>query len=384
MGESNESDEAALAGRHAGAAEGTPRTPSQEAPVPVSLRHLHTLAGWAVALFLFFYLFPAFELLFLCLLGSAILAAALQPLAHRIPAKRWPSAVLAGLVPIAGAVLLFWLVGWLIWRVVHEQAGQWPALQASIDEMLAGWSGTLGLREPLSVDALRERLAAVLTGGGRGGGGDKVMAAAGAAANGLVALVLVLFGAMFLLGERERTLLRPVLRLLPPRRRPQVEEAVLSLGPKLRWWLLGSLLSMAVTGLASAIGFRLAGLSFALPLGLLAGFSELVPTFGPTFVFLVALLVAATQGSPVVAKVLIVWAVVQTLESYILQPAVMKRAVSVPPLVTLFTVVFWGKVFGLAGLLLAVPLDLVVWAFANRLLSDRPGDRAGAPSASAP
>lgn len=360
-------------GNEAEAADGaTPGSPR----LGVEVRHLHALAGWAVGLFLFFYFFPAFELLALCLLGSAILAAALQPLAHRIPATRWPSAVLAGLVPILGTAALFWLVGWLLWSVVHEQAGQWPALQASIDEMLAGWSRRLGLGEPLSVDTLRDRLAAVLTGRGRGGGSEQVMAAAGAVAHALVALVLVLFGAMFLLGERERTLLRPVLRLLPARRRPQVEAAIDSLGPKLRWWLVGSVISMAVTGLASAIGFKLAGLQFALPLGILAGFSELVPTFGPTFVFLVALLVAATQGSGVVVKVLIVWAVVQTLESYILQPTVMKRAVSIPPLVTLFTVVFWGKIFGLAGLLLAVPLDLVIWAFANHLLSE-PRDAGG-------
>src|SRR5688500_10006328 len=213
-------------------ARGTGEPRADEPPAAkIELRHLHALAGWAVGLFLFFHFFSAFELLALCLLGSAILAAALQPLAYRIPAKRWPSAVLAGLVPILGAAALFWLVGWLVWRVVHEQAGQWPALQASIDEMLAGWSRTVGLGEPLTVDTLRDRLAAVLTGRGSGGGSDKVMAAAGAVAHALVALVLVLFGAMFLLGERERTLLRPVLRLLPARRRPQVEAAIDSLGP---------------------------------------------------------------------------------------------------------------------------------------------------------
>src|SRR5688500_18556061 len=160
IGRSGGSEARAAAEAADGATPGSPR-------VGVEVRHLHALAGWAVGLFLFFHFFPAFELLALCLLGSAILAAALQPLAYRIPAKRWPSAVLAGLVPILGAAALFWLVGWLVWRVVHEQAGQWPALQASIDEMLAGWSRRLGLGEPLSVDTLRDRLAAVLTGRGR-------------------------------------------------------------------------------------------------------------------------------------------------------------------------------------------------------------------------
>jgi predicted PurR-regulated permease PerM len=337
-------------------------------PMRVDIHHLRAAAGWAVALFLFFHLLPAFRLGFLCLLGSAILAAGLQPLAHRIPAKRWPSAVIAGLVPIVGVALLATLLGWLLWQVLHEQAGQWPATRAEIDQLLARWSRSLGLPAPLDVGTLQQRLLATLTGGGAGGGG-KVAAAAGAVANGIVALILVLFGAVFLLGERERTLLLPLLRLLPERRRAQVEEAVLWLGPKLRWWLLGMLASMTVTGLASGLGFRLAGLPMALPLGVVAGLSEMVPTFGPTFAFLIALLVAATQGGPAVVGVLVVWAVVQTLESYVLQPTIMKRAVKVPPLVTLFSVVFWGKVFGLAGLLLAIPIDLVLWSFAIHLLA---------------
>jgi predicted PurR-regulated permease PerM len=344
------------------------------APARVDVRHLRAAAGWAVALFLAFYFFPAFQLVFLCLLGSAILASTLQPLAHRIPAKRWPSAVIAGLVPIAGVALLAVLLAWLLWTVLHEQAGQWPQTRAGIDQLLARWSHTLGLDTPLDVRSLQEQLTAALT----GGGGKVAAVAAGAVANGIVALILVLFGAMFLLGERERTLLLPLLALLPPRRRPQVESAVLALGPKLRWWLLGALASMTATGVASGIGFLIAGIPLALPLAVMAGFSELVPTFGPTVVFLVAMLIAATTGPKAVISVLVVWAVVQTLESYVLQPTIMKRAVKVPPLITLFSVVFWGKVFGLAGLLLAIPLDLVVWSFATHLMGDRDGEAGGA------
>jgi predicted PurR-regulated permease PerM len=335
----------------------------------VAIRHLATLAGWAVAIFLVFHFFPAFELVLLCLLGSAILAAALRPLAQRVPAKRWPSAVMVGLLLMIAVVGLFWLLGWLVWDVVHEQAGQWPRIQGQIDEMLAGWSKSLGLGNALSLAALRDRMADALTGsGGRGGGGEGMMAAAAAIANGVVALVLVLFGAMFLLGERERQLLGPLIAFLPARRRSQVTGALSDLEPKLRWWLLGTLCSMLVTGLASGIGFGLAGLSFAVALGVLAGLSEMIPTFGPTMAFGIALLVAATEGRGSVLKVLVVWLVVQTLESYIVLPLVMKRAVSLPPLVTLFSIVFWGKVFGIAGLLLAIPLDLVIWAFARHLL----------------
>jgi predicted PurR-regulated permease PerM len=346
------------------------------APVPVRVRHLTAVAGWAVGLFLFFYFFPAFELVFLCLLASAILASALQPLARWFPARRWPSAVVVGLLLILVVAALFGGVGWMVWDVARDQAGHLPEIERTIDELLARWSEALGLAEPLEISALRERLAATLTGNS---GGQDVVAVAGAVATALVSLILVLFGTMFLLGERERLLVGPLLGLLPARRKRQVRAALDELPKKLRWWLIGSLVSMAVTGVASGIGFALVGLPFAFPLAILAGLSELAPTFGPTFAFLVATLMAASEGGTLVAKVLVVWAIVQTLESYVVMPYVMKRAVEIPPLVTLFSVVFWGKVFGVAGLLLAIPLDLVLWSFATNLLADDPDESAAPP-----
>lgn len=353
---------------------------------PVRVRHLATVAGWATALFLVFRFFPAFELVFLSLLASAILASALLPLARWVPARRWPSAVVVGLLLILLVAALFGGFGWVVWDVAQDQASRVPELERTIDGLLASWSERLGLDEPLSLGALRERLVATLT-NSRPGGQGVVSAAASAVATLLVSLILVLFGTMFLLGERERLLVGPALALLPPRRRSQVHAALSELPEKLRWWLIGTLVSIAVTGITSGIGFALIGLPYAVPLAFLAGISELAPTFGPTFAFLVAGLLAATEGSAMVAKLLAVWAVVQTLESYVIVPLVMKRAVKMPPLVTLFSVVFWGKVFGVAGLLLAIPLNLVLWSFARHLLGpgdERPGaGRAATPSGGA-
>lgn len=338
----------------------------------VRVHHLTTLAGWAVGLFLFFHFLPAFQLVFLCLLASAILASALQPLARWFPAKRWPSAVVVGMVFIVVVAALLSGTGWLLWDLADDQARRLPEIERTIDELLARWSEGFGLAEPLSLAALRERLAVTLT--GRSGGKDVVSAAAAGVATSLVSIVLVLFGTMFLLGEREWKLIGPLLRMLPARRRNQVRAALDDLPQKLRWWLLGTLVSMVVTGVATGIGFALIGLPFAFALAVVAGISEIVPTFGPTFAFLVATLLGATEGSPMVAKVLIVWGVVQVLESYVIVPMVMKRAVSMPPLVTLFSVVFWGKLFGIAGLLLAIPLNLVLWSFARHLLGDEESD----------
>jgi predicted PurR-regulated permease PerM len=339
-------------------------TPTEPAAPRFGVRQLAPLFGWAVALFLLFRFFAAFRLVLLCLLGAAILASALRPLATRAPGRRWASAVLVGLLPILLLAATLTATTRFLSDLVREQVEEWPQVRAGINQLLAGWSENLGLEDAVTVEQVIGRAVTFLT----SPNGEMLTATTSLVTAIVIAVVLVLFGAMFLLGERRENLVGPALELLPPRRRAQLRSALDDLEPRLRWWLLGAAITGAAVGLAAWAGFSIIGLRFALALALLAAVAELVPTLGPTFAFLVASLVAATQSPEMVLAVVAVWAIVQGLESWVLVPLVMRRAVRMPPVVTLFTVVLWGKIFGLGGLLLAVPLNLVVWTFARHLL----------------
>jgi predicted PurR-regulated permease PerM len=169
-----------------------------------------------------------------------------------------------------------------------------------------------------------------------------------------------------------------VQRLLPARRRPQLKRALESLEPQLRWWTLGSLFNMVVTGITSWAGYALVlGTQQAAPLAVLAALGELIPNIGPMLAFVVALIFAAPQGGGAMLGVTAVYVVLQTVESYILVPMVTRKTVEIPPVVTLFSVVFWGKVFGPVGLLMAIPLNLVVWSFVTNFLGDEVPESAG-------
>lgn len=133
-----------------------------------------------------------------------------------------------------------------------------------------------------------------------------------------------------------------------------------ALDQKLRHWTFATMASMLVVGFASWAGLAIIGLQFAALLALLTGISEIVPTFGPLLAFTLAALVAATTGGAAVLGFVVVWVVVQGLESDVLLPLVMREAVRVPPLITLFTIVLWSHVLGVVGLLLALPLDLTL------------------------
>jgi predicted PurR-regulated permease PerM len=159
--------------------------------------------------------------------------------------------------------------------------------------------------------------------------------------------------------------------MLPERRQSAALAMLCDLEPKLRWWLIGTMISMMAVGVLSWLGFMAIGLRFAATLAILMALAEIVPNIGPAVGFLIALMVALAQGKGQVFGVIGVWCVIQVAESYVLQPLIMKRAVKVPPVVTLFTVVLWGKVLGVGGLLLAIPIDLVVWSAAVHFAGKR-------------
>src|SRR5690606_5739466 len=244
---------------------------------------------------------------------------------------------------------------WVVAKPIEQELNRWPQARESLDHKLAEWSAMLGLEQTISVDGLLGQLGSIVVNRQLFATTAHVMTAL------ILAMAFIFFGAIFFLVEREQTLTEPILVMLPQRRRDQLCGFIDELAPTLRGWVFGTLTRAIVVGGLAGIGYRIAGLQMAIPLAALAGAGEIVPTVGPTFAFLVALLFAITQGTSTIVAVVIVWAVIQTIESYVLIPYVMKKAVELPPVVTLFTVVFWGHVFGAAGLLMAIPLNLLAW-----------------------
>ena len=86
---------------------------------------------------------------------------------------------------------------------------------------------------------------------------------------------------------------------------------------------------MSIVFSASAIGYSISRLKFAVPLALLAGLGEVVPTVGPAIAAIVAMLFAASEGdSSTVVGVILTYASVQALEAYLILPMIMRRAVN--------------------------------------------------------
>ncbi len=342
--------------------------PAQEEPLrhrilEVRTRPLVTLLAWAGAITLGLYFLSVVKLVGLGFLVACAVAAAMRPLRDAIPGPRWLGGTIAGVIPALLGAGVVALISWIVVGPLQDQLAQWGQVERGLNELLARWAHALGVPTAPTVSDLADRLRLLLIRREE----RVVTTTASTIAGVLVVIAFLFFGSFYLLTERERRLLGPLLELLPPDRRPQVAAAVHALEPKLRWWLIGTVTSMTVVGLASWAGFTALGLKMAVPLATLAALSEVIPTVGPALAFLVALMVGFTQGTSTAIGVAVIYLTIQLLESYVLLPLIMRQVVLIPPVATLFTVVLWGQVFGAAGLLLAIPIDLVLWTFADHL-----------------
>ena len=157
------------------------------------------------------------------------------------------------------------------------------------------------------------------------------------------------------------------LLLLPPGARPRVGAALDASVEALRKWLLGQLSAMVVVGVLIGVGLALVGVPLAFALGLLSGLLEFVPVVGPLAGAIPGVLIAFAQGPEKALYAIAVYSVVLFLEGNVVMPIAQKWAVSLPPALGLLAIVAFGLVFGLMGVLFAIPLTVVVVVLVREL-----------------
>ncbi len=125
-------------------------------------------------------------------------------------------------------------------------------------------------------------------------------------------------------------------------------------------WTLGQFISMAAVGVLTSVSLWLLDVPLAPLLGLISGLLEFVPVLGPWLAAVPAGLVALSVSPMTALWALLAYASVQQLESWVLTPLAERYAVALPSAVSLFAIAAFGWLFGLAGVLFATPLALVL------------------------
>jgi len=181
----------------------------------------------------------------------------------------------------------------------------------------------------------------------------------------LTNMALILVIGIYLAADPE-TYAQGVLRLFPPAKRARTEAIMIEAGGDLRKWLIAMTLDMIFLGVVTGGGLWLVGTPFPFPLGVLSGVSVFVPYIGPIVAMVPGLLLALSVSPDSALYAGIVYLIAQQLEGNVSLPLLQRWTVRIPPVLSLLSLVGFGLLFGLWGVLLATPLAVVTATIVRR------------------
>ncbi|HLH96792.1 MAG TPA: AI-2E family transporter [Xanthobacteraceae bacterium] len=267
--------------------------------------------------------------------------------------RRWIAAVLVYLGVLAiFALLAYWLAGPVI-EDLADVIQQLPRLlRRLIGELLSVFSGLI--RQPIDPDALTKEIMSALS---NVFGGAEAMKLAGygiAAIFGMILMFVLLI--YFLISGRR--VAAGVLWLVPPEYRTGVARITAKIQPMLWRYFVGLIVVISYTSSVAAIGFVLV---FHIPhapvLSVAVGFLELIPVVGPAVSMGLVCLIAIRQVGVLAVAGLAGFAIALRLSiDQIVGPLVLGRAAQLHPVVIIFSFLSGAVLFGIIGLLLAVPV----------------------------
>lgn len=302
-------------------------------------------------LFLLWQLASVLLLAFAAVVVAVLLRAIADPIARRSPlndgmALAAACLVVAGLLAVAG-----WLFGSMLISQLWELASRLPQNMNQLRAIVASWpfGGDLVQRLQHATDLMTQFQGLA----GRIGG--YAVSAFGAGAN----LILVLFTGLFL-AVRPRSARNGALLLAPKGPRESIGEALDASGRALRMWLLGMLAEMAAVGLLTGLGAWAVGLSSPLALGVIAGVVDFIPIVGSVASAVPGLLLALPMWPHTLLWTLLMYVAVQQFEGNVIYPFIQRRAVDLPPALSMLVVLFFGVLLGPLGVMLASPLLVVL------------------------
>ncbi|MDY0236128.1 MAG: AI-2E family transporter [Gudongella sp.] len=151
-----------------------------------------------------------------------------------------------------------------------------------------------------------------------------------------------------------------IIKAFPLRYREFVQRVGIDVDKVLGGFVKGQLTVAAFVGILMGIGSLIIGIPYALIIGLVAGITNIIPFFGPWLGGILPMILAFIE-KPIMA----LWAlglivVVQQIEAALITPRVMSKSVGIHPLLIIFSVLFFGSLFGIVGMILGVPMMAVL------------------------
>lgn len=146
-----------------------------------------------------------------------------------------------------------------------------------------------------------------------------------------------------------------IIQFLPVKVRRSSRTILHEMNTQISSYIRGQIIVCLCLGVLFFIGYLIIDFPYALTLAIIASLTSVIPYVGPTIAITPAILIAVFNSPILLIKVIIVWIVVQTLEGKFITPQIMGKSIKVHPLTILFTIICAGKIFGVWGMVFAIP-----------------------------
>lgn len=300
-------------------------------------------------------------------LAAAILAYIFDPMVSRLESKGLSRAfgtALAVLVLLLAVALLMLIVLPLFYKEIAQLVEQIPNLAEQLKTRFIPWlDERFGIAITLDPASFRQFVTDNMT--DASGIAKKVFASVsvgGLALVGFLINLVLIPVVLFYLLRDWRSIVGQIDGLIPRRMHPKVRQIATEIDQVLSEFLRGQLAVMLLMSVFYVAGLWMAGLHFALPVGLITGLLVFVPYLGSGAGLLLGT-IAAIMQFPSINGVAIVWGVFaagQLIEGFLVTPWLVGDRIGLHPVAVIFALLAFGQVFGFFGVLLALPASAAI------------------------
>ncbi len=266
--------------------------------------------------------------------------------------------VLLLIVLIAGIFLL--LVPVVFSQIELVQENLPVILSTSIGKVVPFLNETFSLKLSLQPELLRQDLQNMLltnsTDVAKKMG--EIFSAGSGSVLGITGFITLVLTASFFMAPVWPQLTKGLIDLVPPKVRMKWSPVRKELNQTLADYLKGIAIVVSFQSVFYAVGLSLIGLNSGWAIGILAGVLSLIPYLGLLFSLVLAVLIAILDFQEVSGVLLVIgiFLVGQLIEGFILTPMVIGERIGLPALAVIFALAFFGALFGLIGVVFALPI----------------------------
>lgn len=290
-----------------------------------------------------------------------VLAWLFNPIVVKLENRGWKRGIACVTVYLAFIIILFAFFGMLIptlYNQLNDLVAALPNIFNQVKLWITNFLDKFNSSEMFNVAEIESNIFKTMENLGGGIANDlpsTIVSIAGSLVSGLGTIGVSLVVGIYLLFDFN-DVTDHLLKYIPKNHKEETKNLVDNIANELRKCVNGTLLVAFMVFVCDSIGFAFAGLKSPILFGLLCGITDLIPYIGPYIGGAAAVIVGFSQNPIIGIITLIVAAIVQLVENYVLQPVVMSKTMQLHPVTIIIGLLVFGHFFGIVGMILATPI----------------------------